>query len=423
MPKATRYIIICITLGFVALTVAKSFLLAKQHGLVDLRTRIVGTRLITTEHSPYFYKWDRADGERYLDPIDEAGRLVNGNVVTPATMMVMYPLSKLDYPRIAIIWTALQLLAGFIIIYLLFRQKTISVTITQSALIVLGLICSDYWFYNIESGQIYIFYTLFFAAMYKAYISTWKHNHFISGFIGGLFIFFRPVVAIFGLSFLLHWKPKWIIGCIAGAGVGFLVFVLPQWSLWQDYLAAMQAYSNEIFGTAQPITNVVEPLKPDIIEGAANLRIYSELDLGRLDILYHFFQRFGITITYAHCVILLLVAVLGLSFFFYRQRKSSSPVKLFLFGFLLYMVAELFMPAPRQVYNVIQWLFPLSLIYLYSKKNIPVLVILITGLLLLHHFPFPFAQQGKLAELIFLGLTFYCIYFSRRRSDATPVLL
>jgi hypothetical protein len=309
LSKATRYIIISITLGFVALTIAKSFILARQHGLVDLRTRIVGTRLITTEHSPWFYKWDPADGERYLDPIDEAGRLVNGNVVTPATLTVMYPLSRLDYPRIAIIWTALQLLTGFLIIFLLFKQKTISSTITQSALIVLGLICSDYWLYNIESGQIYIFYTLLFAAMYKTYIAVWKYNQFISGFIGGLFIFFRPFAAVVGLGFLLHWKPKWIIGCSAGIIVGFLLFVLPQWSLWQDYFAAMQEYTREVFGTSQPVANVIEHVKPGVIEGATNLTKYTELDLGRLDILYHFFLRFGITLTYTQWILIFLAVV------------------------------------------------------------------------------------------------------------------
>lgn len=412
MRGVTRYIVIGITAAFVLLTVIKSFYLVHKYSAVDLRTRIVASRLITTPYSPYYYKWKPADGEFYLDPVDKASRLVNGNVVTPATLAVLYPMSQLAYPKILLLWTILQLLAGFGIIYILFRQKKISETIVQSCLIVLGFICSDYWFYNIESGQVYIFYALLFAAMYKVYTSSWRYHEFLSGFIGGLFILFRPFAALIGLGFLLQGKKKWILGCITGFVAGVLFFAVPQIHHWQDYFSAMQEYVNEDLGHPHIILNTTEPLKPALIEGAGNLDQFMVFHLGRLDPVYHLFARWGIIMTYNQCLLLFGGVICILAGLFFR-RKNASAYSLFLFGFLLYILAELFVPAPRQGYNVIQWIVPMSLIYLHNKLRWTVLIMLITSLLLLHNFPFTHSAQGKIAELFFLGILFYEIFIAR----------
>ena len=104
---------------------------------------------------------------------------------------------------------------------------------------------------------------------------------------------------------------------------------------------------------------------------------------------------------------------LPICFLFFRANGKDTPHQsLFLFAFLLYILAEFFVIVPRGNYNLIQWLFPLSLIALQSKPYQPIFVLLIAGLLLLHNFPFVFPNQAAVAELIFIGITIYCIFFS-----------
>jgi hypothetical protein len=75
-------------------------------------------------------------------------------------------------------------------------------------------------------------------------------------------------------------------------------------------------------------------------------------------------------------------------------------------------MAEQFVLAPRAAYNVIQWLFPLMIISMIAKNNQLITIVLATGFLLLHRFPFDFPFQQQTAELIFFGLLMYITFFN-----------
>jgi len=99
---------------------------------------------------------------------------------------------------------------------------------------------------------------------------------------------------------------------------------------------------------------------------------------------------------------------------FYYLRKQSSPVKLFLFGYLMYMVAELFLLNWRNPYNIIEWIFPLFLIAQQVEKKQTLMLLLFIALLFLHNFPFPFHYQTLLGELILISLVCYIIFSDLR---------
>lgn len=412
LSRSAKKLLIAITALFLLLTLVKTFYLSSKYGGTDLRCRIVGARLLGTHHTPYFYQWQPGDDTWYLDPNAEAHRVVNGNVVTPATLAVIYPLSQLSYPYLRLAWTILQVLAAFAILFLLFRSGSFADRFLAASPVIVGLICSDTWFYHIERGQMYIFYAFFLALMYACYISRWKYNEFVSGFIGGLFILFRPFAGIIGLGFLLHGKIKWVMGCMVGFIIGCLLFVAPFTAAWKDYFKAMNEYVNENIGKGHTVDRQ-QPGTPLSIEGATNIKVSRSFNIDKLDTSYHLLKRIGIEISSVQSLLMYGFLVLVLAFFLFRwKKKTSSPESLFLFGFLLLILAELFVPAPRGSYNVIQWIFPLSLILLRSRRHLPTLIILGTGLLLLFHdFPFRFNLQGHIGELIFLSLTLYYIYF------------
>lgn len=398
---------IIITAGFLLLTLAKTFHFTKTYGGTDLRCRIVGTRLLATNNSSYFYQWQPGDDVRYLDPNLDTKRIVNGNVVTPATMVAIYPISTLSYPAIRWIWAIAQVLAAAGILLILFRNAGFSNRFLLAIPILLGLICSDIWLYHIERGQMYIFYAFVITVMYAIYVSEWRLNEFGSGFIGGMFIFFRPFAAILGLGFLLHGKMQWIYGCISGFLVGALIFVAPFIPAWKDYFKAMDEYVKENTGQGHTVQNNSNWTPVITIEGSDNLKTYRHFTMDHLVL-----KRFGIKLKNNSSLIIYGIALLTAAFFFFRLRKRiSSPETIFLFGFILLFLAEIFVLAPRAGYSVIQWIFPLSLIWIHGRRHLPTVILLVTGLLLLHQFPYKLPFQSSFAEIIFIGLTLYHIYF------------
>lgn len=236
MNKNARTFILFLTILFSLMTVVGSYYYSGISGGTDLRNRVVGSRLMGRGYSPYFYKWHPADGERLLDPNDIRERLVNGNTVTPAVLTVMYPLTFPDYPQIRFIWTTIELLTVLAIIWMMLSRFRGNSPLTAAAIVILGIWAGDYWFMHVERGQIHIFYILFFASMYFIYTSKWNYAEFISGFIGGLFIFFRPFASMIVLGFLLQGKIKWLKGWVTGIGTGLLIFVAPHPAVWKDYL-------------------------------------------------------------------------------------------------------------------------------------------------------------------------------------------
>lgn len=416
MHKNTRYLLIFLSITFLLLTFLKSFYFSQKNGGTDLRTRIVASRILATEHSPYFYKWNPFDGDFFLDPNDTPARLVNGNVVTPAVLYLIYPISQLSYSSARSLWTVLQLIAALAVVFLLFKKQLTS-RIIPFALITLGLICTDTFLYHVERGQMYIFYAFIFALMYYPSNATGlKYNNFITGFIGGLFIFFRPFAAIVGLPFFIAGKQSFIKGWLSGLVVGCLLFVVPNPSLWLDYLKAMQEYSSELLGKGHRIIDAVEYSVPAVVEGMDNLDKAQGFNISGLNALPNYLIKIGLDFTAFGCMLFYGIIVLVLLYFFFGKKSEAKidTQQLFLFGFLLYMLAELLLLTPRGTYNVVQWIFPLSLICLHYYNNKILLMILGTAFLLLHNFPFVIPFQSGVAELIFLSTLVYILFFQKK---------
>jgi hypothetical protein len=413
MPAPLRYLLIIVTTGMLLYTVYRSWHFTKESGGTDLRCRVIGARLIPTDHSPYYYKWNPADGEYFLNPNDAPTRLVNGNVATPAMLYTIYPVSVPAYSVVRPLWTVLQYIACFALFFLLLYKQPRTHAIVSACIVIAGLVCTTTWQYGIERGQVYIFYALLFALMYRVYISRIQFREFLSGLIGGLFIFFRPFAGIIAVGFLLHGKKKWLLGWITGIILGTCTFVLPNTSLWKDYFSAMKEYTNESRGEQHVVLNAADPPKPDTIEGMNTLRSYRAFTAIEVSALYGYFAGNDIWINTNQSFFMYGCIVLLLSIFFLRSRKKIiEPQALFLFGFVLYMLAELFNIAPRASYNVIQWLFPLTIILLYIRPFTPLFMALAAAFLLLHAFPFRrFPYHAEITELIFFGVTIFFIFF------------
>jgi hypothetical protein len=411
--QKTRNLIILITGILLFLTIAKGFNYTNKFGGTDLRCRTVGSRLLGTDKSPYFYKWDSSGGEFYLDPNDTPTRPVNGNVSTPAMLYMVYPVSILPYTLVRWTWMVLQFFIAFFALFLILKGSPNQAKLKAAIIVTVGLVCTDIWLLHIERGQVYIIYVLFFAMMYWLFNSTWKHGEFFSGLTGGLFFFFRPLSVVVSLGFLLQRRIKWILGYGIGLIFGGLVFVLPSSSLWREYFKAMNEYTNITMGKGQKIDPPRELIKPVIIEGQQNLGEYISPNIQHLKPIYEGLKNLGIIISKKQSILLYSAVLVILCFPLLRRKKALPPYKLFLLGFISYFAAELFLVAPRSGYSVIEWIFPVTLICLQPRLNKKILILLITGLLLIHNFPFIFPDQTAIAEVIFWGLGLYLVYANR----------
>ena len=157
MNKLSSRIIFSLILFFSLFTIVLSFYYSNKTGGTDLRNRIVGTRLMKKGYSPYFYKWRPADGEILLDTNGQPNRLDNSNTVTPATFYVNYLLSFLSYPHIRTIWTILLLICAAAVVWIMLKSYEGSSPLFSAAIVVLGLLSSDYWFHMLEKGELTIF--------------------------------------------------------------------------------------------------------------------------------------------------------------------------------------------------------------------------------------------------------------------------
>jgi hypothetical protein len=411
--RLNKWIVFAATTSFLLLSIAKSWYYSEKYGGCDLRARTIASRLLTSSQSPYFYKWKDSDGSYFLDPNQYSNRTVCGTSVTPAVLYVVYPLSVLPYLDVRRIWTILLyiLLGGTL--FLVICSHPEKPLFYPSVIIVLGLICSNNWLFNIERGQIYTLFAFIFALSYYVFHAKFRYAQLISGFVIGILILLRPLAAIFGLAFLGKSKRQWLIGNLMGFVTGCLLFVAPNPGLWRDYAKAMKAYSNLSIIDKNTVGKLEGPEKPFDIEGMNNLRSYKDFETGGLYPLYIYFSYWGLNLSLTYSLLLYAVMIGGLLFLFYRiSQKGADPDILFLFGFLLYILLELFIVAPRPGYSLIQWIFPLYVIAIKFQKHRTIVSLMIISFFLYHAFPFLFwyPYQFHLAELFFIFVLLYSIF-------------
>ena len=216
-----------------------------KYGSIDLRNRIVGARLLSTEYSPYFFKWNKDISDRLLDPMQPTNVKVGFTSVTPDVLFLLSSFSWLDYKYVKIIWFFFQYFFFlYIAVFFFFRAKE---RWRKYLIIILSLFFiaqSSAWRMYVERGQIYIFYAFLLCLVYQLYSSSFKYKEFFSGALLGFGVFLRPLFVLIFLPFLINRKTKFIYGGIAGFFIGLLIAIaLSKVSIWQDYFLAMKSWS------------------------------------------------------------------------------------------------------------------------------------------------------------------------------------
>jgi hypothetical protein len=345
-----------------------------NYGAVDLRNRVVGARLLLEGKDPYYFKWQPGMPDTLLDPLDDPKRMVSRVTVPPTVLMVQAPLARLNYLTQKIIWFLLQwgLFIGTVIIF----YKLATSPIKRNLLLIISLLFfsgSYFWRFHVERGQIYILYVFLLSCAYwlaQKPFKTFKYNHILSGFLVGLTASFRPPVVLMFIPMFLYNQWQLLIGSIVGILSGlFISFAFAGTFIWKNYLSAIKGYAEPSSGNSLGNSSNVNITYPEQIEGMNNVAKYINFTSRDTSFINFFQLKLGLNIDPRIFLILLIVVLLVISLFIYKNRRDVNTINLvFISGVFIYLISEYFIPTPRSTYNNVQWIMPVALIILSYKE-------------------------------------------------------
>ena len=337
-----------------------------QYGGVDLRNKVVGSRLLKQKIDPYFYKWQTGDPVELLDPRDKVQYEVSMVTVPPSVLLLGIPFATIPYNIQRFIWFVIQWLLLLLSLYL-FSRTTTNIALKKLVWIVgLFLISSSFfWRLHVERGQIYILYVSLISLAYFLHQSNFKNNLFWSGFILGISVILRAPLALLVLPFLLYKKWKLfsgaIIGGISALGISLL---FSGWKVWLSYFEAMRKWGIIHQGNI-PLEASSSPFQN--IEGIRNLYELANIPIADSSLQF-LFKSIGIIVPGIVLMLLFLFLLVLVFMILWKRKTQLYGSQLFLLGSVFVYLSDLFLPAARFSYNNVMFLPILAIVILESER-------------------------------------------------------
>lgn len=337
----------------------------RERDSVDLCNKIIGARLLGEHHSPYFYFWKEGDPKSLFNPYETLGSKVNSLTAPPSLLILVKPFASLSFNEAKYAWFLFSYLAVGLAIYLFSRLAAPEEKILVWAFSSFFFLSSAAWLLHVERGQVYVLYLLLLCCSYYFYRVQWIG---FSIAILLVLVWLRFPFAVFLLPYLSHWR-KWALWRSAVGASIILVAITMVFSTpgdWLDYRAAVGEWSvaqitqTEIFADAHSETWKKLLVGKD--EGRDYLISNSSLQYLAQ---YHLKLKLAPPALWALFLGATGFVVISLRHCFSDPRKELC----FLISFLIYVLFEFCIPAPRYNYNYIQWLFPFLLLLTLKEKD------------------------------------------------------
>lgn len=372
-------------------------IILEQQYPADLRNRVVGARLQKDGKIPYFYKWKKVDGYRYIDPENNNNFKVSNITASPVFHNLLLPVCDLPQRYFSFLWFCFQYLMLFIIIILFVKlcknniQKCI--VINFSVLFT----CTEAWKSLIAAGQLYLFIGLLIAFVVVGLLkSTKKQYLYVAAFSTVLLVLIRPTALIIFIPFFIQYRHSYKYLLISFAfmiayGL-FSIINQQELRLWVSYISALHE-NVKAHQHLNPSLQLNEPL-PEIknLEGfnfdevdAFNLQnpipIYSEN--GNVFVLLHSITHKKPSIFLIHTLLVICIVVLISGFIYWKYKNGFYVTNTIILAFVFFFFAEIFSLVHRHQYTTVQWL-PILLTGVISIKKWyePAMILLMLGLIL-----------------------------------------
>lgn len=201
-PLKSIYLFFIIIIIFIP-QVLITYNIATESVMTDLHARIIGSRLLEAQRSPYFFCWQAADNANLFNPNNSLPDNLTGVTTTPFFLWLLQPLAKMNYCNIKCAWWIVEEIFMFatVVLTCLVPNKLGKQLLT----IVISAIFFCYsrnWWQHIYSGQYYIVFAFVFA------LTIWlnKKNKEYTLLIFAVITLIRPFFALATLPYLL--KPS-----------------------------------------------------------------------------------------------------------------------------------------------------------------------------------------------------------------------
>lgn len=392
--------VVIIALLLIAMGIVESVGYTTHYGGNDLRTRVVGARVLQTGESPYFYKWHPGDDERLADPSSRIYAIpANALTVAPGLLYFQSLFTWMPYPAIRIVWNVFQyLLCMSMLCFFLFRKD--STPLNKVYIMVVGgifFLSSDIWFFNIEAGQIYILFPFFMCLLYYLLTVRAHRSLLLAGILVAMVAYGRPNFILMAVPMLIVFEKRFVSALLV-TGILLLVHAYFHMALWKDYFSSISFHTGTSTAAVNFSNEAVE--YPTFIEGVKDVSKYIVPDVNGIPSLRWLFIKYQLHSRYIYAIFYVIIAS-GLLLFLRKKLFTKEPVLMALTGFLLYIISEYFIPTGiRGGYNLVQWIFPVAL--LLSHRNITKVqvMLMITGLCLVVGFPLSVRFSYAAGELL-----------------------
>ena len=396
MNKNTKIFTLLVTVAVLVLTIG--FVVDLHNTLVypgsDLRNRVVGARLMLEGIDPYTFKWQPGWSEKFYDPLAVPTEQISKLSVPPTVLVLHAAIANLSYGQQKIIWLLVQwsALIGTVSIFIKTSHSQSKNVLTLA--VGFFFASSLFWRLHVSSGQIYIVYVFLLAIAWLFLNDSSKYGHLISGFFAGVTVSLRPSFVLLFIPFLARRKHSFVLG----GALGLLSNLALSWAvagtlIWKRYvLVASKMIGLVDLDTYLSVAERKLPspdiVYPKIVEAFswsaqtpleryfANTALYLPLNVLRVPN-----ERGILLIGLMAATSCLLLCVLK-----HSPKSGKDTNFIFLFGVLMALVAEFFIPVPRYSYYDVQMILPLLVVineaevgYLVSRK---INIALIAGLLL-----------------------------------------
>lgn len=388
----------------------------------DLILRITGSRFLSIGKDPYMSLWLPGDAVTLYNPNLSLHSTANGVTSTPFFLWLQKNFAQLPYCTITKIWWLFQEVCFFISFLLCWQLATKRLQQILIIVVTTAFFMFSYnWWLNIYNGQMYVIYllafsvTTFFAVKYKKFDVPILLYPFI--------ILIRPFFVFSLLPFIQFKKRALLKIFVAGSLATIVLVVSTSFIEWQQYFAAMKVYAGEAINsndwhverTNEYYFHQTLPIEACTINtGKINIP-YSG---GCLYSVQHYLAKMGIKCSNSLIFSSALLLVVGILYYFFIQQKIfNNTIKSVSFAVLLYFLAELFTPASRNPYGMIQWM-PVLVLILLSKYH-KLTAIIIIGLLLNHNL-ITLKYTKELGELLLL-IVLACFVFIDKKNNMIPI--
>jgi len=338
------------------LSLALDFRNFQHGGSIDLRSRIVGARLMLEGRDPYHYKWKLPEPAAFCDPFNNAAVPVSTTTVTPAMVLLHAPLAPLPYRSARLLWLLLQwsALAGAAVLWIRAAESS-----RDRLLLAAVFVCFTFtaaWRLHAERGQSYVILLLLVAGWAQASLRESGWRSLLAGVLAGVLIALRPPLAVVVLPFVglcrRRQLPGLALGLLGAAGLP-MVF---QPDCWKQYAGAMEEWA-QLYRTTAP--RPPGQAFPPLIEGFPIdvLARFAPIPFADSSLTF-VLKSLGLTPGSSLPLLAALTGLYGL--WLWRARRAASLLLLSGVAAWCYLT-DFFLPAHRGTYNEVQVLNAIAL--------------------------------------------------------------